>query len=127
MKNKKLLIIFFLAAFWLIPGLSFAQPDANDMLWGGYEDDFQETTGLGDKDPREMIASLLNIALGFLGIISLLIIMLAGLKWMLSMGNEDKTSEAKRMLSGGIIGLIIIAGSFGLARFIIEAIYNATN
>jgi hypothetical protein len=121
---KKLLTYLFTILIVFSPAHSLAQTD--EMFWGGYEQDFQGATGLGDRDPREMIASLLNIALGFLGIIALLLIILAGFKWMLSMGNEDKASEAKRMLFSGIVGLIIILASFGLARFAIDAIYRAT-
>jgi hypothetical protein len=123
--HKKPLIYLITAIILLLsPSLSLAQTD--EMFWGGYEDEFQGATGLGDRDPREMIASLVNIALGFLGILALMLIILAGFKWMLSMGNEDKASEAKRMLFSGIVGLIIILASFGLARFAIDAIYRAT-
>jgi hypothetical protein len=96
------------------------------MFWGGYENDFQAITGLGDNDPRIMIASLINLILGFMGILMFLLILLAGFKWMLSMGNEEKASEARSMLVSGVIGLILIFASFALAQFAVNMIYEAT-
>jgi hypothetical protein len=64
--------------------------------------------------------------LGFLGIIAVLLILLGGFKWMTAAGNEDKVGEAKRMIGAGVIGLIIIMASFGIANFVINAVYKAT-
>ena len=41
-------------------------------------------------------------------------------------GNEDKIGEAKNLLTAGIIGLVIILASWGLAKFVIDLLYNAT-
>jgi len=125
-KKKVLLFIFLglLAVSFLVPNISYAQAD--DLLWGGFYDNFQETSGLGSRDPREMIVGIIRIALGFLGIIAVTIIILAGFKVMLSGGNEDKAAEAKAMLFNGIMGLIIILASLSLANFVINAILNAT-
>lgn len=126
--TKKQILIFlfvgFLTVSFLVPKISFAQAD--DLLWGGFYDNFQETSGLGSRDPREMIVGIIRIALGFLGILAVTIIILAGFKIMLSGGNEDRAAEAKSMLFNGIMGLIIILASLSLANFVINAILNAT-
>jgi hypothetical protein len=99
---------------------------ANDMLWGGYEGNVQQATGLGNEDPRAMAGAVVNIVLGFLGVIAVLIILLGGFKWMTAAGNEDKVSEAKKLIGAGVIGLVIILMAFGIAQFVISALYNAT-
>ena len=99
---------------------------ANDMLWGGYEGNIQTATGLGNEDPRAMAGAVVNIVLGFLGVIAVLIILLGGFKWMTAAGNEDKVSEAKKLIGAGVIGLVIILMAFGIAQFVISALYNAT-
>lgn len=93
---------------------------ADELLWGGREEEVQVITGLGDRDPILILAGLIRIVLSFLGILALAIIVLAGFKWMMSGGNEERASEAKKMLFGGIIGLIIILASFALASFLIN-------
>jgi len=99
----------------------------------GYPEYLQSGSGdvagaiaLGDRDPRMIIAGVINLVLGFLGIIALIIILMSGVKYMLSGGNEDKANEAKSMLFSGIIGLIIIFSAFGVAKFVINSLMKAT-
>ena len=103
-----------------------AQSNADNMLWGGLEGNVKSGTGLGNTDPREMAAQVINIMLGFLGIIAVVIILLGGFKWMTAAGNEDKIGEAKKMIGAGVIGLVIILAAFGIAQFVLNAIYGAT-
>ena len=78
-----------------------------------------EATGLGTKDPRAVAAQVINIILGFLGIVAVVIILLGGFKWMTAGGNEDKVGEARKLITAGIIGLIIILASFAIASFVL--------
>jgi hypothetical protein len=103
-----------------------AQGNTDNMLWGGQQGAVQAQTGLGNTDPRAMAARAINILLGFMGIIAVVIILLGGFRWMTAAGNEDKVAEAKKIIGAGVIGLVIILTSFGLAQFILNALYNAT-
>jgi hypothetical protein len=103
-----------------------AQGNVDNMLWGGRQSNVQAQTGLGNTDPREMAARAINILLGFMGIIAVVIILLGGFRWMTAAGNEDKVAEAKKIIGAGVIGLVIVLTSFGLAQFILNALYNAT-
>lgn len=78
-----------------------------------------DATGLGEKDPREIVAQIINIILGFLGIVAVIIILLGGFKWMTAGGNEDKVGEARKLIVAGIIGLVIILASFAIASFVL--------
>lgn len=82
--------------------------------------------GLGDTDPRAMAASVINVILGFLGIIAVIIILLGGFKWMTAGGNEDKVGEAKKLITAGIIGLVIILASWAIATFVLTSLLDAT-
>lgn len=121
---------FILLALIVIPvfaiSLTANAGSPDNMLWGGYEDDIQVASGLGNTDPREMAGSVVNIVLGFLGVIAVLIILLGGFKWMTAGGNEDGIGEAKQMISAGVVGLVVILAAFGIAQFVINALYNAT-
>ena len=87
---------------------------------------YAENTGLGNKDPREIAADIIKVILGFLGIIAVVIILLGGFKWMTAGGNEDKIEEAKKMITAGVIGLVIILAAFGIATFVISSLLGAT-
>jgi len=82
---------------------------------------------LSKSDPRAVIGKIINISLGFLGVIAVGIILLGGFKWMTAGGNEEKTGEARKLLGAGVIGLIIILMAWGIANYVINALSSATN
>ena len=126
---KKNIIAFAMAMLLVIPMLTIADNAhaQNNLLWGGTEGTVQTATGLGTADPRQIAGQVISVLLGFLGIIAVVIIMLGGFKWMTAMGNESKIDEAKKLMGAGVIGLVIILASFGIAQFVISALYSATN
>lgn len=83
-------------------------------------------TDLGKGDLKDTIGQLINVVLGFLGIIAVLIILLGGFKWMTSQGSSEKVEEAKKLIGAGIVGLIIILASYAIAQFVLTSVYDAT-
>lgn len=83
-------------------------------------------TGLGTRDLKDTITSVINIVLGFLAIVATVAILVAGFKWMTAGGNEEKIESAKKLLTGAIIGLVIVLISYAVARFVISALINET-
>lgn len=100
----------------------------SDDFWGGTNarTEVEGTINLGQRDPRAIAAQVINILLGFLGIIAVIIILAGGFKWMTAGGNQDKVDEAKKLMSAGVVGLIIVLASFGIAQFIINSLVTAT-
>lgn len=82
--------------------------------------------GLGSQDPRLVIAKVINIILGFLGIIAVVIILIGGFKWMTGGGNEDKVGEAKKMIIAGVIGLVIVLSAWAIATFVVNNLVTIT-
>ena len=78
----------------------------------GYNDFSNTNIALGSRPLRDTIGGVVNIILGFLGILTTLIILLGGFKWMTSGGNEELISKAKKRLIGAIIGLAIVLGAW---------------
>lgn len=85
-----------------------------------------ESIGLGTKDIRETVGSVIKAFMGLLGIVAVCIILLGGFKWMTAMGSEEKVSQAKNLIISGIIGLVIILSAYAIAAFVINAILNGT-
>ncbi len=84
-------------------------------------------TGLGQEDDLQgVIANIINIVLGFLGIIAVLFILMGGFKIMTAAGNEDKTAEGKKSVIGGVIGLAIVFMAWGIASFVVGNLLSAT-
>lgn len=87
---------------------------------------FTDETGLGQQDLKTGIGKLINVALGFLGIIAVIIILYGGFKWMTAGGNDEKVGEAKRLIIAGIIGLAIILASYAITTFVLQSLIDAT-
>ncbi len=94
--------------------------------WGNTAANIQNRAAVGNDDPRNIAANIINIILGFLGILAVVLILFGGFKWMTAAGNEDKVAEAKKLLVAGVVGLIIILAAYALAAFILDAVFRAT-
>lgn len=116
---KKYLISFALLSLLAVPLLASAQDVSLGIEYG---------TGinLGTRDVREVISNIINVLLGFLGIIAVVIILLGGFKWMTAGGSEDKIGEAKKLIGAGIIGLIVIVSAYAIATFVISQLNIVT-
>ena len=133
-KLLKKVVVLAMALLVLTPVMAFSLPalaaTSGNVLnpWGSdtLKNNLQTTTGLGARDPRDIAASVIQIILGFLGIVAVIIILLGGFKWMTAGGNEDKVGEAKKLIMAGIIGLIIIIAAFAIATFVLNSLLQAT-
>lgn len=106
-----------------------AQALTADQLFGGAGETgsaFAKGAGLGDKDLVDTIAAIIRVALGFLGVIAVVIILLGGFKWMTSGGNDTKVGDAKKLIYAGIIGLVIVLSAYAIASFVITKIAGVT-
>lgn len=83
-------------------------------------------TGLGQTDIRVTVARIIRVAMGLLGIVAVVIILIGGFTWMTAGGNEEKVGEAKKWIFAGIIGLAIILSAYAIASFVITQLVKAT-
>lgn len=82
--------------------------------------------GLPATDIRLVIARIIRAVLGFLGIVAVLIILYGGFQYMTAGGNEEKVSDAKKILINGVIGLVIVLSAFSIASFVVSKLVGAT-
>jgi hypothetical protein len=81
---------------------------------------------LGDQPLVETVVNIINVALTLLGIVSVVIILIAGFKWMTAGGNEDQVAEAKKRITQGVIGLAVILSAYAIANFVISNLVTET-
>ena len=82
---------------------------------------------LPNGDVRETATRLINVSLGFLGIIFLILILKGGFLFMISGGKKEKMEEARGSIVSAIIGLIIILSAWSIVTFVINSLLDATN
>jgi hypothetical protein len=115
------------AAVIAMPAVTLAQGSADDPYGVAAVEQGDLNLGGGEgQDLRTTIAGLINVVLGFLGIIAVIIVLIGGFKYMLSGGSEDKTAEARKMIIAGIIGLAIILSAWAITTFVLSRLIEAT-
>lgn len=117
---KKLFVLLLLVGGLLFARLIFAADFGIDTVNNGLNG------SLNTGDPRVIAARIINLLLGFLGLVALVLIIYAGYLWMTSAGNEEKVTQAKQILKNGVIGLLIILSSWAIVTFLISQFYGAT-
>jgi hypothetical protein len=84
-----------------------------------------------EGDVRGLAINFILITLTFLAVIFLVLVIFAGFKYMTAGGNQDKTTEAVKLLRNAVIGLFIILASWMITRYIIvmsnRAVKNAAD
>lgn len=84
--------------------------------------------GEPEKGLTAIIASLVKVLLGILGLIFVILLIAAGFKYMTSAGNQEKIDEAVHQIRNAIIGLIIIVCAYSITYFItIQVLPNIVN
>lgn len=116
-KTAIILGLLFLAVFLISP--VFAQTPQLDLGL-----DYAKATGLANTDIRMIVAKIIRVALGLVGIIMIGFIIYAGWMYMTSGGNEEKVEIAKRILRNLVIGLAIILSALGIVQFVIQMLYD---
>jgi hypothetical protein len=74
----------------------------------------------------EIVGRIINILLGFIGIVLLLIVLYAGFQWMTAGGDSKKVEEAKQRISNAVVGLIILVAAFAISNFVLGSLVNVT-
>ena len=108
----------------LVPATTQAQTINSNDLWGNGTVSAYQNKGFSATDPRQTVARIIKVALGFLGSIAVILIVLAGFKWMTAAGNEDKIAESKKLMAAAFVGLVIILTAFALTNFVINSVIS---
>jgi preprotein translocase subunit SecG len=78
--------------------------------------------GAAPTDLRIVVVNIIKIVLGFLAIIFVVLIIIAGFKWMTAGGNQDRIKEATAQIKNAVIGLLIILVSYSITVFVFRAL-----
>lgn len=120
MKRIKRFIPAVLSGMALAPSVVFAQ------AFSGFGLEYADNLQLGTQDIRETVFQIINVILGFLGIIAIILVLWGGFMWMTAGGNDEKAGTARKIIIAGIIGLGIILASYAITSFVLTQLYTAT-
>ena len=114
-----ILISMFSLAF--LPSLVLAQADPLSRL-----ETVQSEAGLPDRNLEETIGVIINTIISLLGVILVVLIVYGGFLWMTAGGNDDQVKKAQTIIKNSVIGLIIVLLAYGITRFVLESLLDAT-
>jgi|GEM_PF-1542516 len=121
----KKIITFGLMMFFFISPLAVHASGLTDMKTNLTQ--FGGNMGYRNEDNlAQKIASIINIVLGFLGIIAVVYIMYAGFKWMTAGGNDEEIGKAKSTIKNAVIGIGVIFLSYAIVNFAVSRLSDAT-
>ncbi len=68
------------------------------------------------------ITTIVNIMLMIVGVIAAVMLVLGGVRYIISQGDEDQTEQAKNTILYALIGLIVIGLSAVVVNFVLGAV-----
>lgn len=77
-------------------------------------------------NPENVIIKSIESVLAFVGVLFLILMIVGGLKWMTSLGNETEVKKAKTLITQGVIGVLIIFSAYAITYFIVSIISSKT-
>jgi len=76
------------------------------------------TARYGKTSPGYLLAVIIQTALSFLSAIFLILIIIAGFRWMTAGGNEEQVKKATGTIRMAIIGLVIVLAAYAITYFV---------
>ncbi len=84
----------------------------SSSLTGGAVGSVSAPNGVNKKDPDEIVAGILNIVYSLAAAIAVIVIIAAGIMYIISDGDSAKISRAKNAIIYAAVGLVIVGSAF---------------
>ena len=75
-----------------------------------------------ETDLNGMVATILNVVFGVVGIIAVIMIVIGGVNYTMSQGDSQKIQKAKNTIMYGIIGLVVVLLAFAIVNFVLNGL-----
>ena len=125
MKKINLLISVMLAVVIMLTVLSIGNV-STVVAAGDYGLSEVKSSGVVTKSASEVAGTIIQTIIGIAGIILTLVLIYGGVLYMTSGGNEEKVATAKKAITYGIVGIVIIALAFAITRFVLDALMSGS-
>jgi hypothetical protein len=122
---KRILSFLILTTISLIflSSVASAQMLTNTEDPGGLSDMTNQVAtgaGFGRVEIGYLIARIIQVVLGLLAAIFLILMIIAGFRWMTAGGNEEEVKKAKGTIKTTVIGLVIVLAAYAITYFVFK-------
>lgn len=66
----------------------------------------------------QYIAGLQNYAIGIVGVIAVIVLMIGGIIWLTAAGNNHQIDQAKKLIGGSVIGVFLVLSAYSILYII---------
>lgn len=115
---RKLLVTFFLFSAVLLPSFAPAQAQFDESIRKLDKAVGPDSKTKLAKDLPDVISTIVSAVLGVLGTIFFVLVVYAGVKWMLARGDEGEIEKSKEIIKAAVIGLVVTLAAYALTYFI---------
>lgn len=129
---KKLFLTLGIALILVTPTLALGESVLENALYNGPDSETGkllkkfEPGGLNKiKTPGIITFEVLQIVLGFLGIVGVIMMIYAGFLWITAGGEEEKAKQGRTILFQAIVGILIVLAAYTITYFIINQLTSA--
>ncbi len=132
--TKKHIFSFIILSLFCLSQAFILLPLTSSVQAAGTETLLETQTGLNEigqvfgnekTDLRIIAAKIINIILGFVAIVFLVLLLIAGYRYMMAGGNEEKTKYSTTQIRNAIIGLMVTMGAWAISRWVLLRIRSA--
>ena len=124
--NKAFTRVVAMGTVAMAPVMTLAADNPFNTSKTQLEGSVKTASGLQSGDLPTIVGNIINVVLGFLGILLLGYLLYAGFLWMTAGGSDDQVKKAKLIIQQSIIGLVIIAAAFAISTFVLGSLLNVT-
>ena len=79
-----------------------------------------------DKSVKGAILEVIQIMLGFAGIIAIFFVIIGGYRYIFDSGNSEQAEKGKKTVVNALIGLVIIFLSFAIVTVVSKTVLNSS-
>src|SRR3989344_3308841 len=83
-----------------------------------------DTAGLNTSQGTvsDVAGNVIGAGLTLVGVLFFLLMIYAGITWMLARGNEEQSKKALNTITAAIIGLVLVIASYAITRFVFQSV-----
>lgn len=68
------------------------------------------------------VQNILNIVFGIVGVVTFLMIVIGGFRYVLAGGDPAKMAQAKKTILYALIGLVVVLSAYSIVTFVIKGV-----
>lgn len=81
-------------------------------------------TGNEANQVTNKIESAINVGIGFIGLVTVIVIIVGGVQYVTSQGDSGKAVKARTTIIYGVVGLVICLLAYAIVNFVLAGVFS---